>query len=492
MLLLPGFIPGPLIPQTSNCAPFMKKIDKLILSSFFGPFILTTLVVVFILLLQTMLRYFDEFFGKGIDLTVFLEMFFYFALNITPSALPLAVLLSSLITFGNLGEHYELTAIKSSGISLTRTLLPIFIFVVGLTIGAFFFNNNVVPKTNLSAYSLLWDIRQKKPTLDFKEGEFYNGLEGYSVKVDKKFKDDKTLKGLMIYDHTSRIGNDKVILADSGIMNTIMNDSYLTIKMFNGNLFQESENPGKTKVQFIRSSFKEMTAIFDLNAFKMGNSPLELFKENKQMKNIKELERSVDSIRGINKTLSTELQAYIKQYYSFHTHNLDTLKLKVPLDSVKSLKKFDKSKKEMILSAAISEARTVKSTYTSYKDRFQRNTRDANGYEIEKYRKYTASVACLIMFLIGAPLGAIIKKGGLGIPVLISIAFFITFYVITITSEKWAKESIVSVEYASWAANLVLFPIGLFFLRQARNDARVFDADAYAVFWNKLKKRFKK
>jgi lipopolysaccharide export system permease protein len=470
----------------------MKKIDKLILSSFIGPFILTTLVVVFILLLQTMLRYFDEFFGKGIEFTVFLEMFFYFALNITPQALPLAVLLSSLITFGNLGEHYELTAIKSSGISLTRALLPIFIFVVALTIGAFFFNNNVVPKTNLSAYSLLWDIRQKKPTLDFKEGEFYNGLEGYSVKVDKKFQDDKTLKGVMIYDHTSRIGNDKVILADSGIMKTIYNDSYLTIKMFNGNTFFESENQNQSKKgQFTRSSFKEMTAIFDLTEFKMGNSPIELFKENKQMKNIRELEKDADSIRGINVTLNKELTAYIKQYYSFHSHDLDSIKLKVSLDSIKGLKKFDKSKKEIILNAAISEARTVKSTYSGYTERFKRNSRDANSYDIEKYRKYTASVACLIMFLIGAPLGAIIKKGGLGIPVLISIAFFITFYVITITSEKWAKEGLVSVEYASWTANLILFPIGLFFLRQARNDARVFDADAYAIFWSKLKSRFK-
>jgi lipopolysaccharide export system permease protein len=470
----------------------MKKIDKLILSSFIGPFILTTLVVVFILLLQTMLRYFDEFFGKGIGFTVFLEMFFYFALNITPQALPLAVLLSSLITYGNLGEHYELTAIKSSGISLTRTLSPIFVFVVLLTISAFYFNNLIVPKTNLRAYSVLWDIRQKKPTLDFTEGAFYNGLEGFSVKVEKKLPDDKTLLGVMIYDHT-KPGNDKLILADSGIMKTIYNDRYLSIQMFNGNYFSESEERSNTKKQFIRSEFDEMTSIFSLESFQMGETPKEMFANNRQMKTIAELEKDGDSIRSINKTLTKELAAFIKQYYSFHTHNLDTLKLQVNLDSIKRLKTpLTKTAKEQILTAAINEARTVKSTFSSYTDRFKKNDRDANAYEIEKYRKYTASVACLVMFLIGAPLGAIIKKGGLGIPVLISIAFFITFYVLTITSEKWAKEGLVDVVYSSWTPNAILFPIGLFFLRQARNDARLFDSDVYLMYWNKLKGRFRK
>lgn len=442
-----------------------------------------------------MLRYFDEFFGKGIEFMVFIEMFFYFALNITPSALPLAVLLSSLITYGNLGEHYELTAIKSAGISLTRTLLPIFIFVIGLTFGSFFFNDNVLPKTNLKAYSVLWDIRQKKPTLEFKEGAFYNGLEGYSVKVDKKFKDDKTLKGVMIYDHSDYLGNNKVILADSGVMKTIYGERYLSIEMFNGTIFSESQNQGEGNKQFIRSSFKQMTSIFSLESFQFNKTKEDLFANNRQMKPIKELEKDGDSIRNMNKEIVMELGKTMQQYFSYHAHNLDTNKIKIPLDSVKKLVNFDtlnKSEKDRILSDAVNEARTIKSSLASYKERYRRNERDSNAYKIEKYKKYTASLACLVMFLIGAPLGAIIKKGGLGIPVLISIAFFITFYVITIVSEKWSKEGIVEVEYASWTANVILFPIGLFFLRQARNDARIFDADAYIVMWNNFIKRFKK
>lgn len=439
-----------------------------------------------------MLRYFDEFFGKGIEFGVFLEMFFYFALNTTPAALPLAVLLSSLITYGNLGEHYELTAIKSAGISLTRTLLPIFIFVVGLTIGSFFFSNDVVPKTNLKAYSVLWDIKQKKPTLEFKEGAFYNGLEGYSVKIDKKFKDEKTLKGLMIYDHTDYMGNNKVILADSGIMQTIYDEQYLSIEMFNGTIFSESQNPGESNKQFIRSSFKKMTSIFSLKSFEFSKTKEDLFANNRQMKNINELEKDADSIKNLNKDVLKELIVTLRQYYAYHTHNLDTVKKFVPLDSVKKLQQFSTSDKEKILSTAADEARTIKSSLASYKERFKRNDRDANAYKIEKYKKYTGSLACLVMFLIGAPLGSIIKKGGLGIPVLISIAFFIIFYVLTIVSEKWAKEGIVEVEYSSWTANVVLLPIGLFFLRQARNDARIFDADAYNVFWNKIKSRFKR
>src|SRR5690554_2550758 len=199
----------------------MKKLDKLILGSFIGPFLLTFIVVDFILLTVNMLKYFDEIFGKGLSFGVYMELISYFVISISPMALPLAVLLSSLITFGNLGEHFELTAIKSAGISLLRTIQPIFFFVLMLTGVAFYVNNTLVPKAALEAYSLLYDIKQKKPALDLREGTFYNGLPDVSIKVNEKFPDGITLKDIIVYDHRKNDGNKEVTIADSGRMSTI-------------------------------------------------------------------------------------------------------------------------------------------------------------------------------------------------------------------------------------------------------------------------------
>src|SRR6188768_995790 len=217
----------------------MKKIDKLVLDSFIGPFIITFLVVVFILLNIQMLRYFDDIIGKGLGWDVIGKLLFYFAIFTTPTALPLAVLLSSLIAFGNLGEHFELTAIKSAGISLIRTLRPIFIFVLFLTGAAFYANNNLVPKAALEAYSLLYDIKQKKPTLDLREGSFYNGITDISIKVNKKYEDQITLGGIVVYDHRKNDGNNDVTVADSGRMFTILNERYLKFELFRGYNYTE-------------------------------------------------------------------------------------------------------------------------------------------------------------------------------------------------------------------------------------------------------------
>src|SRR5690606_1003316 len=256
----------------------MKKLDKLILSSFIGPFFLTLAVAEFILLTQYMLKYLDDLVGKDLGMAVIAELLMYFSMNMLPVALPLAVLLSSLMTFGNLGEHMELTAIKTSGISLVRTLLPIFVFAVFISLFAFYFNNNIVPKANLKAYSLLWDIRQKKPSLDLREGSFYNGIPGYSIKVGKKYGDGQTLGDVIIYDHTQGRGNTAVILADSGIMETVLNEPYLSIKLFRGKTLAEEavDNLRYNATPFERQSFDENRLMFNLSSFNLARTREEL------------------------------------------------------------------------------------------------------------------------------------------------------------------------------------------------------------------------
>jgi lipopolysaccharide export system permease protein len=468
----------------------MKKLDKLILKAFFGPFILTFAVVEFILLTQYMLKYLDELVGKDLGAEVFGELLFYFSINMAPVAMPLAVLLSSLMTFGTLGEHNELTAIKTSGITLTRVLRPVFFAVSILTIGAFFFNNNIVPKANLKAYSLLWDIRQKKPAMNFKEGAFYNGIPGYSIKVNKKMNDGQTLGDVMIYDHSKGGSNTTVILADSGEMYMAYDDNYLILDLYRGNTYiaQNESNFRSSNDQFVRQKFDESKIILSMASFNLDRTREELFSDNKMMKNIAQLETVTDSLRRYT---DREVRFYapnVDPFYSYFKADTSQTKNGRRLKDLKPIERELPAPGVEVLSSATNKARNVKSFTGSYVERLKNTLREANNYEIEIWKKYTQSAAILIMFLIGAPLGAIIKKGGLGVPVLISIIFFILMYVMAILGEKWAREGLVPVGAGLWGGNFILLPIGLFFLYQARNDSSLLEVD----FWRKLMTRLRR
>ncbi|WP_258099857.1 LptF/LptG family permease [Marinoscillum pacificum] len=564
----------------------MRKIDKLILQAFISPFILTTVVATFILVVQYMMKYFDDFVGKDLGFDVFAELIFYFSLNMLQAALPLGVLVSSLMTFGNLGEHFELTAIKSAGISLLRALRPIFFFVVLLTIGAFYFNNYVVPAANLQAYSLLYDIKHKKPGLDIKEGVFYNGIPDYSIKVKEKLPDNETLKEVLIYDHTGGRGNNRVILADSSRMYMILNERYLKLELYNGNYYSEEPKPRAEVDDFYRTKFDRMDMVFNLSSFDLKRTKKELFQNNRQMKNIAELTEDIDSLRF--SVLETKY-GFFRNAKGFFTYHLDSVE--IPLkkivdeydakfrkekqeeiqdeDSVKtelqasmlpdwelwqqqneevqdkdsvvkgrairervdiartkreqlSRNSIDratalkntrrndkataqvlidtlswdylnaKSNKVDLLQTAKNQAQNIKVNLSSVSSRVDNLDRDLNRWIIEKWKKYSQAFACIVMFLIGAPLGSIIKKGGMGVPVIVSILFFLTYYIINIIFEKNAKEGLIDPAFAVWVADLSLLPIGLFFLRQARIDARLFDTDFYNIWIDKLKARFNK
>ena len=591
----------------------MKKLDKLILGSFIGPFLLTFIVVDFILLTVNMLKYFDEIFGKGLAFGVYMELISYFVVSISPMALPLAVLLSSLMTFGNLGENFELTAIKSSGISLLRALLPIGIFVVVLTFFAFLSNNYLVPKVNLKTFSLLWDIRMKSPALDIKEGVFYNGIPNYSIKVNRKL-DEVRLMDILIYDHTSGTGNNTVITADSGRMEPFFNDRYMTLVLYNGSSYQEgASQKGRNDkpATFDRTEFTENQMVFNLDAFEMSRTPENQWSNNRSIKNISQLKDDLDSMdREHNQWIYYN---YINtgSNYSFFTRDRkievpqDVLDKKQVYDSLQNIKLQEEyqarndsmaraarqeqkvanlppandsissvstertpdpgtlstggqaqvmsedvteedtirnnirevlrdSEREKMLSSvnqqqittsplpapeiefspeqlerldsivnesefqsraatiALNTARTLKNSFSNNFTRLDGFERESRRWEIAWYQKYTQAFACIVMFMIGAPLGAIIKKGGLGMPVLVSIIFFIVYYMLTITGEKWAKEGVTDPLIGTIFSVTALFPFGLFFLRQARKDARLFEADFYHNLLGKIRAFLKK
>ena len=520
----------------------MKKIDKLILTSFLGPFVLTFFVVVFVLLTQHMLKYFDDIIGKDLGWGVVGTLLFYFGIFMTPVALPLAVLLSSLITFGNLGEHFELTAIKSLGISLVRSLFPIFITVLLITGAAFYVNNSLVPKAALEAYSLLYDIKQKKPSLDLREGTFYSAIPDVSIKVNDKLPDGQSLKDVIIYDHRGRLGNRDVTVADSGRMYTILNDQYLKLELFSGYNYSEDTklDPNTPTQTLSKTKFDKTQIVFDLSSFGMNRTDKKWFQGNRLMRNIWELEMDMDSVgRRVKDNQLNEFTVMRDQLFAYHQKR-DTLALppvlakhqrmrdslnllkpekrilgkplrnKVPQlvqeapsqsktyswpdsDSIRSAMAlridsiFKLKPDKNVLSGALSHARMIKGHITNFDNQTALSVKDFTVFRIQWHKILASSIACIAMFLIGAPLGAIIKRGGLGFPVLISILLFIVYYVITMTGEKWAKQAVVSVPLGIWVANIVLFSVGFLFLYQARLDARLFEADFYNVWWDKAK-----
>jgi lipopolysaccharide export system permease protein len=533
----------------------MKKIDKLVLSAFVGPFILTFLVVVFILLMQHMLKYFDDIIGKDLGGEVISQLLFYFAIFMTPVAMPLAVLLSSLIAFGNLGEHFELTAIKASGISLIRTLQPIFFFVLMLTGIAFYANNYLVPRAALEAYSLLYDIKQKKPALELREGAFYNGIPDISIKVNKKFPNDEdALKEIIVYDHRKNDGNKEVTVADSGRMSTILNERYLKFELFNGYNYTEGSSNEREMTgskpspseSLTRSKFTRSEIVFDLSSYDLKRTDKKWFEGNRIMRNLSELESDIDSIETEVKQQAAYHYAYKPSQFQYFRKR-DTVYLpgeiyehKLSHDSAEykrvnggvidenyrqdestiayqpqkgnpyALKKpfifrhdysdtaalakinklYERQPSMEEVQGATNMARQIKSQLENTNASVDVYEKELAVFQIQWHKIIASSMACIAMFLIGAPLGAIIKRGGLGVPFLVSILFFIVYYLLSMQGEKLAKQGAVAAAAGVWAADIILFIIGLFFLRQARVDARLFEADFYLVFFEKLKRGF--
>lgn len=461
----------------------MQKLDKLILTSFIGPLILTFLVVIFILLTKQMFYYFDDIIGKDLGWNVLIKFLTYFAVLMFPAALPLSILLASLITFGNLAEHFELNAIKASGISLTRVLRPIFFFVSALTLLAFYINNEVVPSTALEAYTLLYDIKKKKPALDIREGEFYTGLPDISIKVNRKFaQDESALKDIILYDHRANNGNTEVILADSGRMTTILSERYLRLELFNGYQYAENgdvetsttiDRPGESSgTHLTKRTFLKAEIITDLSSFAISASDKKIFESNRQMRNMHQLSINIDSL---NKTISLQqlhVTYPLSKFGFFDKRNSTRQYDQTRLQKVDEV--YNEPPNLQIIQRATDAARLEKDRLMNTAAAVEHFETELAMYKIQWHRIPATAVACIVMFLIGAPLGAIIKRGGIGIPFLISVFFFILYTLLGMQGEKLAKQFFISAMAGAWSANALLFVIGLIFLKIARDDRHVF------------------
>jgi lipopolysaccharide export system permease protein len=408
-----------------------------------------------------------------------------------PLALPLAILLSSIMTFGNLGEHYELVALKSSGIPLQRIMSPLIFTTVFISILAFYFSNNVLPYANLKMGSLLYDVQEQKPALNIKEGIFYYGIDDYVIKVGKKDKDGITIHDVMIYDHTDRMGNINLTVAEKGTMQMTADKRYLVFTLSNGaNYLERIDNKKPTYTHpFQRTKFKDEFRRFDLSAFTMQRTNEEFFKDNYHMMNLLQLSTAHDSLEKHLDSLKIRCTSslgnnlyYFHEFYKKDTVFHDTLK---PLKNG-ILDNFDKKEQISVVEKALNMARGLKDFVFFNNEDFDQREKYIVRHEIEWHRKFTLSIACLVLFFIGAPLGAIIRKGGLGLPVVVSVVFFVIYHVISFTCEKMVRESVMPAYFGMWVASLVFLPIGVFLTLKATSDSSLFDVNAYLGIFRRI------
>ena len=473
----------------------MRTLPRYMIMSYIGPFLMTFFIAVFVLFMQFVWKYVDDLIGKGLETTTLAELFFFAALQTFPLALPLAILLSSLMTFGNLGEQFELVAIKSSGISLQRMMSPLAMVALLTSIGAFIFSNNVLPYVNLKTNSLIYDIQQKRPALNIKEKVFYNGIEGYTIRIDEKESDEITCHGIMIYDHSQGVGNNKVITAQSGTMQQTADKQFLAVDLFNGTSYEEMSDPkSQSRYPLTRSTFKEQTVLFDLSGFRMVRTDEELFKSNYSMLNISQLEKMTDSMQTARET---KVKEFKKNFSDMLSENNIAKEATVVGDSSRSilpaliaLPSAD-GENARVVDMAMNLARSKKYYVESLISEMENYDRPIIVLKVEWHKKFTFSLACLILFFVGAPLGAIIRKGGLGMPVVVSVIIFILFWVISITGEKMSKEGAISPHIGMWIATAITLPIGIFLTSKATSDSALFDTESYFNLFKNFSRRKK-
>ena len=469
------------------------------LSRFLPRFLMTFCICLFIVIMQFLWRYIDELVGKGLSIDLIGELFFHAALSLLPLALPLSILLAALMTFGDLGEHIELTALKSSGISLTTIMKPIAILMVFVAIGAFFFMNNALPKSQVKMWTLLFSMRQTSPTLDIPEGAVYSQIPGYNIYVKRKDKERDMLYNMLIYDVSNGTMFPRIVAADSGRLSMTEDKQHLVLTLYKGSWYEEMKGGGGVSGMsgdlYRRESFhdKEILIPYDANFTRMDD---ETMKSQYVGKNISELRQTIDSVRlrvdSAASYIVSKMRAQpvcgvpaertvVKDGKPVSTP-VKEVPLDKPVDINKLIKELPESEQQMLVNQAL-----MRATSTMQDMQFQGYTINDDNFiirrhQIELMKKFTLSLACLIFFFIGAPLGAIIRKGGLGMPIVVSVILFIIYYIIDNMGYKLARDGRWEVWQGMWLSSAILLPLGIFLTKKAVNDSAVFNPDAWLNF----------
>jgi len=474
----------------------MKILHRFVLKQFVGPFVMAFVIVVFTLLMQFLWKYIDDLVGKGLELSVIGELLLYTASYLTIMAFPLAVLLASIFTLGNLGENYELIAMKAAGISLQRIVFPLVILAMFISGFAFYFSNNITPLTNLRMRALIYDIQQQRPELQIQENIFYNGIEGYVIRIGRRDYKSNMLYDLRIHDHTKKLGNVQVILADSGRMGVTADKRFLEVTLYHGHSYEDIVEPTKNRRQqlnpnypFRRHSFDEQIFRMELPGFDFERSDAQIFKSRYEMMNVKQLTYTIDSLAKIIVDQEVQLRRMVQPVYrtpELINLPVDTsIRSKIPENFWKDFNKQPKSKKQEAIQEAVNSVRMQKDQVAGLIYELDAKTRHTWRYENEWHRKFTMSLACFIFFFIGAPLGAIIRKGGVGTPIIIAVLFFVLYYVISMIGERSAREGALTPLGGMWMSTFIILSIGIFLTIMATRDSPIFNPELYINYIKK-------
>ncbi|MBO4600265.1 MAG: LptF/LptG family permease [Bacteroidales bacterium] len=500
----------------------MKKIDRLILKSFLGPLLLTFAIAVFVLLMQFVWKYIDDLVGKGLEFSVIAELLLYASATFVPMALPIAVLFASIMTMGNFGEKYELVAMKAGGISVSRIMLPMAIVAVMLMGIAFYFANNVLPVAMFNYRTTLYDIQRKKPAVSIRPSQYYDEIDGYVIRVNSKDPDGRTMRDIIIYDHTEGINRTNIIVADHGYMQSTPDDHYLLFTLYDGYSYSEptdGENYEKRPLTSI--GFDEQTLTFDISSFAFEKSDAQLFSNHYQMLNVAQLDSTVGTLEESLDKRYEEFsnimidKMHVYRYYKYRDDGSpnteededigygeyeDTTYMEkdscslvaekdstVYIDVAKLLADTVDTYRNKVLNQARAGAFNALSDVQMYRQMISSDKEYINRHYIELMRKFTLSVACLLLFLIGAPFGSIVRKGGLGMPLVASVVFFVLYYVIGMIYEKSVRESAIG-PIGMWMATFIFIPIGALLTWQATTDSSLFDLSTWKK-WLKIKEK---
>ncbi len=472
-----------------------KKLDKLVVKAFIGPFVAVFFITILVLLLQFFWLWIDDFVGKGLSTDIIFKFIGYQSAALVPLALPIAVLLSSLMTFGNLGESLELVAVKSSGISLLRFMRPLFVvslFICGI---AFLFSNYIIPVAVLKSQTLLADIVWSKPSFDIREGVFYDKIEGFSIKVGKK-ENDSIVKDVIIYEKGPTNLQDNFIIAKSGIMRMAGNKRILEFNLKDGWRYQEKGDRYNKNTEFIRIGFKEYSKQFDLSNLGLKRvTPDSANRTNHRMQSMRQLSRAIDSLQQELTKYPARVKNDVFSVMTF-VRNFDSGYVKPVTIPKVTAKRFEDLVPDSLQYPVDQKAASVIGSITMNAEiastEYKVRQRDLRVHKIEWHKKITLSVACLVLFLIGAPLGSIIRKGGLGTPLVIAIFLFMFFFFFNTSGEKYAKENVMTPFGGMWMATFCLLPVGIFLSYKAMNDSNIMNKEFYFRSWRKIKSFFRR
>ncbi|MDE7068975.1 MAG: LptF/LptG family permease [Alistipes sp.] len=468
----------------------MKTIHKFVLKSYLGPMILTFFIVMFVLLMNFLWRYIDELVGKGIDMGTIVELLCYAMANMISLGLPLATLLAAIMTMGNLGENYELLAMKSAGMSLPQILKPLIVLTGIIAVGSFFVVNNLVPYSNRKMQSLIFDIKQMKQTIEFQDGLFFNGIDDMSIRVGHQDPQTGLLTDVLIYSNPKNKGGDMTTtLADSGYIRLSDDKRFLEVILFEGERYDQTRNANAwyNKSALDRYVFSLQQANLPMKGFDMQRTDASLF-NNSQTQNIRELQQQIDTLeRQVSSATTRSYDPLLKERIFARdttvvvaSDSLSEVRRGFPaLKALDSLEALDLRTRSRIWNQAVTAARNSRSMFSFDESQAKDALNQLYRSKVEWHRKISLPVSIMIFFLIGAPLGAIIRKGGLGMPIVISVIFFVIYYIISLSGEKMAKEGTWEALYGMWLSPFILAPIAVYLTYKATNDSSLLDMDWY-------------